>query len=305
MLVSVVIPVKNEAKNVPLLTDMLIKVFDGIKTRYELIFIEDGSTDATYDVLMKLAKRNRSVKVIRFQGNFGKAAGLTAGFKKARGDYIVTMDGDLQDDPNEIPRFLKAIEKYDLVSGWKYKRKDPLGKTIPSRFFNILTSMITGIRLHDFNCGYKIYRKEVAKSVHIYGELHRYIPALAHWQGFSIGEMKVKHHKRRFGKSKYGVSRLLKGFFDLITVRFITKFSKRPMHFFGLVGFACIFIGFISGVYLFYQWLNSIKIGDRPLLILTVLLMVLGVQFISIGLIGEMIVSNSSKEEYIVREELN
>ena len=200
------------------------------------------------------------------------------------------MDGDMQDDPREIPRFLaKMDEGYDLVVGWKYRRKDPLTKTIPSKFFNFLTRLVTGVKVHDSNCGFKAFRSEAVKNLKVYGELHRFIPSLAYLQGFRVGEIKVEHHKRLHGKSKYGISRLFKGFFDLLTVQFLMKYGKRPMHFFGGIGMLCILAGLLIGIYLVALWLNGIKIGSRPLLILGVLLVIVGAQFFSMGYLGEMV----------------
>jgi hypothetical protein len=215
------------------------------------------------------------------------------------------MDADLQDDPKEIPRFIKKLDEgYDMVSGWKFKRYDPISKTIPSKFFNWLTKVTTGVNIHDSNCGFKAYRKDVVKNVNVYGELHRYIPALAHWKGFSVGEIKVQHHARKFGKSKYGTKRLINGFFDLITVKFLSSFQSKPLHFFGIISLFCGLIGIISMVYLFYLKLLGSSIGDRPLFLLSILSIILSIQFISLGLIGEMITFNSKKENYIIKEKI-
>jgi len=300
---SIIIPINNEEKNIPLLYQQIKKVIG--KYDYEIIYIEDGSTDNSFLELKKLRNKTDRVKIFQFTGNFGKAAGLSVGFREAKGDVVITMDGDLQDDPKEIPRFIKKLDEgYDLVSGWKFKRHDPISKTLPSKFFNWLTSKVSGVTLHDFNCGFKAYRKMVVKNVRLYGELHRYIPVLAFWKGFKIGEITVTHHARKHGKSYYGSERLLKGFFDLITVKFLTKFTKRPLHFFGRLGLLSMLAGFISGVVLLYEWLFlQAKIGDRPLLMLTVLLIVLGVQFISLGLLGELFTS-SKEEKVVIRREI-
>ena len=300
MEISVVIPVCNEEKNVKELYERLSEVLKG---KYEIIFVDDGSKDRTLKVLKSI--KDKRVKVIPFQRNFGKAAGLMAGFREATGRIIFTMDGDLQDEPREIPKFMKKLDEgYDMVSGWKYKRHDPVTKTIPSKFFNWLTAKVTGVDIHDSNCGYKAYKRHVVENIRVYGELHRYIPALAHWKGFSVGEVKVKHNPRKAGKSKYGVERLLKGFLDLITVKFITSYLSRPLHFFGFLGFLSGFVGFVLGLYIVYLRIafGSIQ-GKNPLLMLVVLLIVIGVQFISLGLLGEMVVSSRDNEEYLIKKE--
>lgn len=305
---SIVIPVHNEEKNVEELHEKLIKVLSSLKKNHEIIFVDDGSTDNTFEVLRNLynSQHDGVLKVIRFRRNFGKSAALSAGFKLADGNIIITMDGDLQDDPTEIPNFIeKRNEDYDLIVGWKFNRKDPLSKKIPSKIFNKLTSTLSGLSLHDFDCGFKTYRKEVVKNLRIYGELHRYIPALVHWMGYRVGEIKVKHHPRRFGKTKYGASRLIKGFLDLITVTFLTQYTKRPLHLFGVLGLSSSFVSFILGLYLLYvKYGLGLKIGDRPLLLLVILLVILGIQLISIGLLGEMIVSTTKqpKEGYNIKE---
>ena len=305
---SIVIPVHNEEKNVEELHEKLITVLSSLKKNHEIIFVDDGSTDNTFEVLRNLynSQHDGVLKVIRFRRNFGKSAALSAGFKLADGNIIITMDGDLQDDPTEIPNFIeKRNEDYDLIVGWKFNRKDPLSKKIPSKIFNKLTSTLSGLSLHDFDCGFKTYRKEVVKNLRIYGELHRYIPALVHWMGYRVGEIKVKHHPRRFGKTKYGASRLIKGFLDLITVTFLTRYIKRPLHLFGALGLLSSFVSFILGLYLLYvKYGLGLKIGDRPLLLLVILLVILGIQLISIGLLGEMIVSTTKqpKEGYNIKE---
>ncbi|HIE34442.1 MAG TPA: glycosyltransferase, partial [Candidatus Altiarchaeales archaeon] len=256
-------------------------------------FVDDGSTDESYQVMRDIQKRDNRVRIIKFRRNFGKSDALTAGFKKSCGDIIFTLDADLQDDPEEIPKFLDKISQgYDLVVGWRFKRNDPITKRLPSKMFNLITSLITGIHLHDFNCGYKAYRGEVVRNINLYGELHRYIPVLAVWKGYSVGEVKIRHRARRFGESKYGFNRLMKGFLDLITVKFLTTYAKRPLHFFGFFGMLSFLLGIISGIYILYlKFIINSSIGDRPILILTILLILVGIQFISLGLLGEMIVS--------------
>ncbi len=297
---SIVIPLFNEEKNIVPLYSILKNVLYRLKKDYEIIFIDDGSEDKTLENLLRI--KDRTVKIIQFQTHFGKAAALNAGFKEASGDIVITMDGDLQDRPEETPKLLAKLNQgYDLVSGWKYKRYDAITKRLPSKLFNYLTRIISGARIHDFNCGLKAYKSEVVKNLNIYGELHRYIPALAHWKGYKVGEVKVMHKRRRYGKSKYGIERLFKGFFDLITIKFLNRYAKRPLHFFGILGLLSALFGFVIGSYLAVKWLQGIAIGNRPLLILAVLMMVIGVQFVSLGLIGEM-VSSSKKEEYIIKK---
>ncbi len=296
MAVSIIVPAYNEEENISLIYKKIREV-----TKDEIIFVDDGSTDKTLEEIKKLS--DRKVRYISFQRNYGKAAALDAGFKEASNDIIITMDADLQDDPKEIPRFVEALENYDLVSGWKKNRKDPITKTLPSKIFNFLTSRLVGLKLHDYNCGFKGYRKKVVENIELYGSLHRYIPALAYWKGFSVAEIPVKHHKRKHGKSKYGMARLLKGFFDLMSVKYLSVYNKRPLHFFGLLGFMSFGLGFIAGLYIVYLKLIGLNVGDRPILMLSVLLIVIGVQFFSLGLLGEMFARQNNKREYIVREE--
>lgn len=296
---SIIIPVCNEGENIGELYDKLNITLSELGKTYEIIFVDDGSTDDTFEKIKAI--KDSVVKIVRFQRNYGKSAALSCGFKKSKGDFVITMDGDLQDDPKEIPRFLEKLKEYDMVSGWKSKRQDPLSKTIPSRFFNTLTRYITGVKIHDFNCGYKGYRSNVVKNVNLYGEFHRYIPALAYWKGYTVGEIEVEHHSRIHGKSKYGIERLLKGFLDLITVTFLTLYKKRPLHIFGGIGFLLVFSGIVINVYLITLWIKGMKIGDRPLLMLGILLTVLGAQFISLGLIGELITNSRNNDDYIIK----
>ncbi|HON71900.1 MAG TPA: glycosyltransferase family 2 protein [bacterium] len=306
--VSFVIPLKNEAESLETLYRGIVENTTPLGLSFEIIFIDDGSTDNSFDIIRELHKRDSRVRGVRFRRNFGKSSALSAGFKLASGDIVITMDADLQDDPVEIPRFIEMINKgYDVVSGWKKVRHDPPGKTLPSRLFNKLTSIATGVKIHDFNCGFKAYRNEVVKSIEIYGELHRYIPALAYGKGFSVGEIVVTHHPRKYGRSKYGLERLFKGFLDLFTVVFLTRFLRRPMHIFGTTGILLFIIGFIINLYLvIYKLLTGALIGNRPLLTLGVLCMILGIQSLSTGLLGEMInnISYGQKEEYSILEEV-
>jgi glycosyltransferase involved in cell wall biosynthesis len=296
---SIVIPVCNEGENVEELYNQLNMALSKLGKTSEIIFIDDGSVDDTCKKIRAI--KDSRIKIVSFQRNYGKAAALSCGFKKAKGDFVITMDGDLQDDPKEIPRFLEKLEEYDVVSGWKIKRQDPVSKTLPSKFFNGLTRYITGVKIHDFNCGFKGYRNYVVKNVRLYGEFHRYIPALAHWKGFTVGEIEVEHHPRIHGKSKYGVERLIKGFLDLITVTFLNLYKKRPLHIFGGIGFLLMFSALAINLYLLSLWINGIQIGNRPLLMLGILLMVLGAQFVSLGLIGEMITNGRNNDDYIVK----
>lgn len=236
--VSIIIPLLNEAESLHELAERIHAEATKMKWSYEMIFVDDGSTDGSFEVIKKIKEKNPSVKAIRFRKNFGKSDALAQGFKIASGTYVITMDADLQDDPAEIPNLIHKLEEgYDLVSGWKKTRHDPIGKTIPSKFFNFITRLMTGIKLHDFNCGLKAYRHAVIKDVSLYGELHRYIPALAKWEGYSrITEIPVQHHPRKYGYSKFGLSRFIKGFLDLVTVLFLSRYVKRPLHFFGLIG---------------------------------------------------------------------
>jgi glycosyltransferase involved in cell wall biosynthesis len=275
---------------------------------YEAIFIDDGSTDRSFDVIRRLKAKYPAVKAIRFRKNYGKSAALAVGFKAAEGPFVITMDADLQDDPAEIPNLIAKLEEgFDLVSGWKKTRHDPIGKTIPSRFFNFVTRIMTGIPLHDFNCGLKGYRRDVIKDVIVYGELHRYIPALAKWEGYArITEIPVQHHPRKYGYSKFGLSRFIKGFLDLLTVLFLTRYVKRPLHLFGLIGTLLLLAGLSINGYLTVDWFMGTPIGQRPILFLGILLVLVGFQVISIGLIGEMITHHfQQNRDYSIRESLN
>jgi glycosyltransferase involved in cell wall biosynthesis len=305
--ISVVVPLLNEEDSLEELTQRIDEAIRRINKNYELIFIDDGSSDSSYKKIVALKKEYPQIIAIRFRRNFGKSAALSAGFHKAKGDIVITMDADLQDDPAEIPNLIKKLEEgCDLVSGWKKKRHDPLSKTVPSKLFNGTTRLITGIKIHDFNCGLKAYRKEVIKELPVYGELHRYLPVLAHWQGFRVDEIVVKHHERKFGVSKFGARRLFTGFFDLLTVLFITRYRQKPLHLFGLLGMLSIGFGFFIDLYLAVIWFQGVGIGSRPLLFLGTLLIIIGVQFFSLGLIGEMLTSTRASHTayYSVREEL-
>jgi len=306
MVFSVVVPLYNEEESLEELHRRLTLVMQPLSENFEIIFVDDGSTDNSFAVLKTLHEKDSRVKVIQFRKNFGKASALSAGFKKAQGEIIITLDADLQDLPEEIPNLLKKIETgCDLVSGWKVKRKDPVVRKVASRLFNYVTSFYTGVNLHDFNCGLKCYRREVIEELDLYGELHRYIPAIANWKGFNVGEVKVGHHPRMHGKSKFGSERYLRGLFDLLTVIMLTKYPEKPLHFFGLLGTILSFSGLAINVYLGIVRLTGKWIGNRPLLLLGILLLILGVQFIFFGLMGELIVFSSQKEtSYTVKDQL-
>jgi len=303
--ISLVIPICNEKESLPELYRETVTVLDGLGVTYEIIYIDDGSRDGSRPLLEDLHRRDDRVKVLELRRHYGKAAALAAGFREAQGEIIITLDGDLQDDPGEIPKFLKEIDKgYDLVSGWKRERQDPLSKTLPSRLFNSVTSLLTGIRIHDFNCGFKAYRREVTEDIKVYGELHRYLPVLAHQAGYRIGELEVKHRKRKYGKTKYGLGRFHRGFFDLLTILFLAKFMKRPLHLFGMIGFLLTLTGFGINLYLsIIRFRFGSILGRYPLLILGVLLMVLGIQFVSMGFLGEMVtrISEEKKDYALLR----
>lgn len=292
-MISVVIPVHDEERSVALLYDELRSALEPLGSEWETIFVDDGSTDGTFAALTRLHSEMDNVRVVRLRRNFGKAAALVAGFDQARGDTVVTIDGDLQDDPAEIPRLLaKLDEGFDLVSGWKTRRRDPLSRRILSRVFNTVTSRFSGVRLHDMNCGLKAYRAEVVHGLRLYGELHRFIPVLAHYRGFRIAELPVNHRPREHGTSRYGIERYLRGFLDLLTVSFIGRYRHRPLHLFGGLGLALATIGIGILVYLTVDKALGHAIGGRPLLTLGVLLVVVGMQFFSLGLISEMITSH-------------
>ncbi len=304
---SIVIPLYNEEESIPELFENIRTALKDLRRPYEVIFIDDGSTDGSFEVLKTLHKGNKTVRIVRFRRNFGKSAALSVGFAEAQGTFVVTMDADLQDDPAEIPGLVEAMgDSFDLISGWKKKRFDPISKTIPSRFFNFVTAKLTGIPLHDFNCGLKAYRKEVIKEINVYGELHRYIPALAHWAGYRVGEKVVQHHPRKYGHTKFGLSRFFKGFLDLLTVLFNTRYVKRPLHLFGVWGIISFLVGGFIDLYLSIEWLRGeTALSNRPLFMVGFFLVIIGVQFISIGLLGEMITRQEQGERtYSIRETL-
>ena len=295
--VSVVLPVLDEVDSLGVLHRELTEVLTHLGRPYEILFIDDGSRDGSFERIEKIALEDDRVRAVQLRRNFGKAAALAVGFREAQGDLIVTLDADLQDDPAEVPKLLNRLEDgFDLVSGWKQARQDPRSKTWPSRLFNWVTGFLTGVRLHDFNSGFKIYRREVVQEIRLYGELHRFIPVLAAWRGFRISEVPVHHRPRQFGRSKFGSARLWRGFLDLLTVLFLTRYTRRPLHLFGGLGLIAWTVGFAVNAYLTAIWLVGAQpIGTRPLLAFGVLTMLLGVQFFAVGLLSELVLSYQTR----------
>ena len=291
-MISVVVPLLNEERSLEALYRAIADALEPLGHDYEVVFVDDGSTDASLAVLSRLHDETTNVVVIHLRRNFGKAAALQAGFVEARGDLVVTIDADLQDDPAEIPKLLaKLDEGFDLVSGWKTRRNDPLARRLFSRVFNWVTGVISGVHLHDVNCGLKAYRAEVLHGIRLYGELHRFIPVLASYRGYRIAEIPVNHRPREHGRSRYGPERYLRGFFDLLSVTFMGRYKHRPLHLFGGVGVLMGAVGFVILLYLSIEWFWGQAIGQRPLLTLGVLLLVVGIQFVSLGLLSELITS--------------
>lgn len=310
MQLSLVIPVYNEDESLPELEGWIRKVAEKEGLSYEIIFVDDGSNDKSWEVIEGLTRSNANVKGIKFRRNYGKSAALQKGFSRAQGEVVITMDADLQDSPDEIPELYQMIktEGFDIVSGWKKKRYDPISKRWPSKFFNLTTSYISKIKLHDFNCGLKAYSRNVVKSIEIYGEMHRYIPVIAKWAGFTkITEKVVQHSARKYGKSKFGGGRIIKGFLDLITITFVSKFGKRPMHFFGVIGTLLFLIGFVIAAYLSYAkffWFEY-RMTERPLFYLGLLSMVMGTQVFVAGFIAEMVSRNAhGRNDYHIEKEI-
>lgn len=302
--VSVVIPLFNEEESLGPLHIEIKKAFTKIDCDYEILFIDDGSSDKSLENLRQLKKENNRIRYISFKKNYGKSAALQVGFKAAKGDAVITMDADLQDDPAEISNLLSKLDEgFDMVSGWKKVRHDPFIKKHTSKLFNYATRVFSGIKIHDFNCGLKAYRGEVVKRINVYGELHRYVPVLANWEGFSVTEIPVKHHARRYGKTKFGISRFFKGFIDLITVVFTTRYIKRPMHLFGFIGAFAFIAGILVNLYLSYEWFMGEPLKNRPLLFFGMLLIIVGVQFFAVGLLGELIAHNFQNDgDYNIKE---
>jgi len=305
--ISVVVPAYNEEESLQELIQKLSHILHDLDKKCEIIIVDDGSTDQTLATSKELKKDFPLLKILSFRKNYGKSAALSEAFKLSDGDYVITMDADLQDDPKEIPNLISALESgnYDLVSGWKKKRHDPISKTVPSRIFNFVTAKISGINIHDFNCGLKIYRKEVAKDLKIYGELHRFLPVLAHWNGFRVGEIAVQHHPRKFGKTKFGISRFFNGFFDLLTVLFVTRYQTSPLHIFGMLGLISAIFGFAIEIYLSILWFMGEGIRNRPLFFLGILAIIVGIQFVVFGLLGEMITARFAEQtHYSIKERI-
>lgn len=314
--ISVIIPVYNEEESLPELTQWISRVMRENQYSYEIIFVNDGSSDNSWNIIKQLGQENGHVKAIGFSRNYGKSAALDIGFSKANGEVVITMDADLQDSPDEIPGLYQMIttENFDIVSGWKKKRYDPLTKTIPSRLFNRVTRMISGIYLHDFNCGLKAYKNKVVKQIHIYGEMHRYIPLIAKWNGFNkIGECVVDHRPRKYGYTKFGLERFINGFLDLISVSFVNRYKKKPMHFFGTLGSLSFLTGFLITLWLIFEKIYSLKKGlyvreitDQPLFFLAIVALIVGAQLFLTGFLAEMMIStNVVKNDYNIDEELN
>jgi dolichol-phosphate mannosyltransferase len=313
-MLSTVIPVYNEAESLECLYRELDEVAAAEGYELDLIFVDDGSTDGSWDVISRLAAADRRVRGFRFRRNFGKAAALSAGFQAARGELVMTLDADLQDDPHEIPRFLAEMQRQlDVVSGWKQVRFDPWHKVWPSRVFNWMVSQLTGVKLHDHNCGMKCYRREIFREVRLYGELHRFVPVLAHARGFRVGEIAIAHRPRRFGHSKYGIRRFIRGFLDLLTVKFLTGFGQRPQHALGAFGLGCFVLGFSGLIYLAVYWLigqidpppDHKPLHQRPALIYSLGALLLGGQLMSIGFLAELIIAYTGRDSdtYSVAEE--
>jgi glycosyltransferase involved in cell wall biosynthesis len=306
--ISVVIPAYDEAESLPELQRELTLALDTIGRPWEVIYVDDGSRDGTDEAIASLAAADARVSGVSLRRNFGKSAALAVGFRLVHGDHVVTLDADLQDDPHEIQAMLDMLERerLDLVSGWKQDRKDPWSKTVPSRLFNAVTSSVVGIRLHDFNCGLKVYRRDVVDALEIYGELHRFLPALAHWKGFRVGEMPVRHRARRFGRSKFGAARFVNGFLDLMSAAFISTSALKPLHVFGRIGLGALALGIVIGLWFVGQWLLGEPIRVRPLMLFGAGLVLLGIQLMLMGLLGEMIAHLGARSDtYPVRRLYN
>lgn len=309
--ISVVVPLYNEEESLPELVDWIKRVMDEHKYDFEIVLVDDGSSDSSWQIIKKMKSQYPFIKGIKFRRNYGKSAALYVGFEESQGDVVITMDADLQDSPDEIPGLYKKIteENYDLVSGWKKKRYDPISKTIPSKFFNWTARKVTKIKLHDFNCGLKAYKNDVVKSIEVYGEMHRYIPVLAKQAGFTkIGEQVVQHRARKYGVTKFGLERFVNGYLDLLTITFTTKFSKRPMHFFGVLGTLMFFLGFVVAAWIIFKKVYNLymdrpvrEVVDQPLFYLSLLAIILGVQLFLSGFIAELISRNSpDRNQYLI-----
>jgi glycosyltransferase involved in cell wall biosynthesis len=309
--ISVIVPLYNEEESLTELNDWIVQVMQSNHFSFEIIYIDDGSSDGSWEIITGLSKKHKEVKGIQFRRNYGKSAALNEGFKVAEGDVVITMDADLQDSPEEIPGLYKMImdDGFDLVSGWKKKRHDPITKTIPSKFYNWTTRVFFAIKLHDMNCGLKAYKNEVVKNVEVYGEMHRYIPVIAKWAGYKkIGEKVVEHRKRKYGVTKFGIDRFIKGYLDLLTINFVSRFAQRPMHFFGAMGSLLFFAGFVIAGYLAFAkfFLEVYKMTDRPLFYFGLLAMILGTMLFLTGFLADMIVRNSpGRGTYNIKSRIN
>lgn len=305
---SIIIPLFNEEESLVELHRLICQeITNNSLSPYEIVFIDDGSNDDSLEVLQKIQLQDSNVRIISFFRNYGKAAALAIGFKHSQGKYVITMDADLQDNPKEIAKFIQLAEKenYDLISGWKKKRHDSLEKKIPSKFFNFITSKVGGIKLHDFNCGLKFYKRKVVNSIYhmIYGDTHRFIPLLAHWSGFKVGEMVVEHQARKHGISKYGFMRYFHGFIDLLSLSLLNKFKSRPMHIMGALGLLTMIPGLIIDIYFLIEWLITRSLHVRPIMVLGISLIIVSIQFFSLGFISDMIIQRNSKDiEYNFEE---
>jgi glycosyltransferase involved in cell wall biosynthesis len=308
MTLSVIIPLYNEEENIPLLYEKLKQYLNSLEKEYEILLVDDGSIDRTLSILEEIQSKDNKVIVLSLRRNFGQTAAFAAGFDFARGDIVVTMDGDLQNDPADISKLLELIKDHDLVSGWRKKRKDPFfSRRLPSLMANWLISNVTGVKLHDYGCSLKAYRRDVIKNLKLYGEMHRFIPAVASWYGVRVAEVEVAHHPRLKGRSKYGISRTIKVVLDLITVKFLQSFSTKPIQFFGPIGVLCGFLGFLLSLYLAVDKIFlGHQIGGRPLLLLGALLIIVGIQLIGMGLLGEMLVrvyhESQRKPTYVIKK---
>lgn len=314
--ISVVIPLYNEEESLPELTSWIVKVMQEHGFSYEVLFVDDGSTDASWSIIESLKQEYSSVKGIKFRRNYGKSAALNVAFEAAQGDVIITMDADLQDSPDEIPELYRRIkeEKFDIVSGWKKKRYDPITKTIPTKLFNAATRRMSGIQLNDFNCGLKAYRNDVIKTIEVYGEMHRYIPVIAKWAGFkNIGEQVVEHRARKYGVTKFGMSRFINGFLDLLSIFFVGKFGKRPMHFFGSLGVLSFVIGTFMALWLIGVKLYHISMAipykrdvtDQPLFYIALVAIILGSQLFLTGFVAELVTRNApERNQYLIEKEI-
>lgn len=313
--ISVVIPLLDEAESLKELSDWIVRVMDENRFSYEIIFIDDGSKDQSWEVIQAIKLHNNKIKGIKFNRNYGKSPALYVGFKETMGDVVFTMDADLQDSPDEIPEMYKMVveQGYDLVSGWKKKRFDPISKTLPTKLFNWVTCRVSGVKLHDFNCGLKAYNHKVVKSIEVYGEMHRYIPMIAKWAGFTnIGEKVVQHRKRKYGHTKFGMSRFINGFLDLMLITFISKFGRKPMHFFGPLGVFMFFVGGIITFWIIAEKIYAISkkivirdVVDQPLFYLALITMILGTQLFMTGFLGELIVRNSERRNrYLIEKKI-